>query len=228
MMVPRLRLQPEALGVGMTSQRVRDRLIERLRANGIVNERVLNAIRTVPRHLFVDEALATRAYEDTALPIGHGQTISQPWVVARMTEALFEDGHEPRRVLEVGTGSGYQAAVLAALGLEVHTVERIGDLLRIARKRFRSLGLNVRSKHDDGRAGWAEHGPYDGILVTAGAAALVDELTAQLAPGGVLVAPVGAASAQQLLMLRSQADGSLSRRDLGPVVFVPLLSGTLG
>ena len=228
MMTPRLRLQPEALGMGMTSQRVRDRLIERLRGNGIADERVLNAIRTVPRHLFVDEALATRAYEDTALPIGHGQTISQPWVVARMTEALFEDGHEPRRVLEVGTGSGYQAAVLAAMGLEVHTVERIGDLLRIARKRFRSLGLNVRSKHDDGRAGWAEHGPYDGILVTAGAAALVDELTAQLAPGGVLVAPVGAASAQQLLMLRRQADGSLSRRDLGPVVFVPLLSGTLG
>jgi len=227
-MTPRLRLQPEALGVGMTSQRVRDRLIERLRGNGIADERVLNAIRTVPRHLFVDEALATRAYEDTALPIGHGQTISQPWVVARMTEALFEDGHQPRRVLEVGTGSGYQAAVLAALGLEVHTVERIGDLLRIARKRFRSLGLNVRSKHDDGRAGWAENGPYDGILVTAGAAALVDALTEQLAPGGVLVAPVGAANAQQLLMLRRQADGTLARRDLGPVVFVPLLSGTLG
>jgi protein-L-isoaspartate(D-aspartate) O-methyltransferase len=227
-MSPRLRLQPEAIGVGMTSQRVRDRLIERLRANGITDERVLNAIRTVPRHLFVDEALATRAYEDTALPIGHGQTISQPWVVARMTEALFEDGHQPRRVLEVGTGSGYQAAVLAALGLEVHTVERIGDLLRVARKRFRSLGLNVRSKHDDGRAGWAENGPYDGVLVTAGAAALVDALTEQLAPGGVLVAPVGAANAQQLLMLRRQADGTLVRRELGAVVFVPLLSGTLG
>jgi len=227
-MTPRLRLQPEALGVGMTSQRVRDRLIERLRANGIDNERVLNAIRTVPRHLFVDEALATRAYEDTALPIGHGQTISQPWVVARMTEALFEDGHQPRRVLEVGTGSGYQAAVLAALGCEVHTVERIGDLLRVARKRFRSLGLNVRSKHDDGRAGWEENGPYDAILVTAGAAALVDALTEQLAPGGVLVAPVGVANAQQLLMLRKQADGSLARRELGTVVFVPLLSGTLG
>lgn len=228
MMTPRLRLQPEALGVGMTSQRVRDRLIERLRETGIADERVLNAIRTVPRHLFVDEALATRAYEDTALPIGHGQTISQPWVVARMTEALFEDGHQPQRVLEVGTGSGYQAAVLAALGLEVHTVERIGDLLRVARKRFRSLGLNVRSKHDDGRAGWVENGPYDGILVTAGAAALVDALTEQLAPGGVLVAPVGAANAQQLLMLRRQADGSLLRRELGQVVFVPLLSGTLG
>jgi len=225
---PRLRLQPEAIGLGMTSQRVRDRLIERLRDNGIRDERVLNAIRTVPRHLFVDEALATRAYEDTALPIGHGQTISQPWVVARMTEALFEDGHEPKKVLEVGTGSGYQATVLAALGLEVHTVERIGDLLRIARKRFRSLGLNVRSKHDDGRVGWPENGPYDGILVTAGAPALVDALTEQLAPGGILVAPVGAASAQQLLMLRKEADGSITRRDLGPVIFVPLLSGTIG
>lgn len=227
-MNPRLRLQPEAIGLGMTSQRVRDRLIERLRDNGIRDERVLNAIRTVPRHLFVDEALATRAYEDTALPIGHGQTISQPWVVARMTEALFEDGHEPKKVLEVGTGSGYQATVLAALGLEVHTVERIGDLLRIARKRFRSLGLNVRSKHDDGRVGWPENGPYDGILVTAGAPALVDALTEQLAPGGILVAPVGAASAQQLLMLRKEADGSITRRDLGPVIFVPLLSGTIG
>ena len=227
-MSPRLRLQPEAIGVGMTSQRVRDRLIERLRDTGIRDERVLNAIRTVPRHLFVDEALATRAYEDTALPIGHGQTISQPWVVARMTEALFEDGRAPKKVLEVGTGSGYQATVLAALGVEVHTVERIGDLLRIARKRFRSLGLNVRSKHDDGRVGWAENGPYDGILVTAGAPALVEALTEQLAPGGTLVAPVGAASAQQLVMLRKDAAGAISRSELGPVVFVPLLSGMVG
>ena len=227
-MNPRMRLQPEAIGVGMTSQRVRDRLIERLRDNGIRDERVLNAIRTVPRHLFVDEALATRAYEDTALPIGHGQTISQPWVVARMTEALFEDGRAPRKVLEVGTGSGYQATVLAALGVEVHTVERIGDLLRIARKRFRSLGLNVRSKHDDGRIGWAENGPYDGILVTAGAPALVEALAEQLAPGGTLVAPVGAASAQQLVMLRKDAAGAISRSELGPVVFVPLLSGMVG
>ena len=227
-MSPRLRLQPEAIGVGMTSQRVRDRLIERLRDTGIRDERVLNAIRTVPRHLFVDEALATRAYEDTALPIGHGQTISQPWVVARMTEALFEDRQAPNKVLEVGTGSGYQATVLAALGVEVHTVERIGDLLRIARKRFRSLGLNVRSKHDDGRIGWAENGPYDGILVTAGAPALVEALAEQLAPGGTLVAPVGAASAQQLVMLRKDAAGAISRSELGPVVFVPLLSGMVG
>src|SRR3546814_7205303 len=115
-----------------------------------VDERVLNAVRTVPRHLFGVVALATRAYEDTALPIGHGQTISQPWVVAKMTEALFANGAQPKKVLEVGTGSGYQAAILAALGLEVHTVERIGELLRTARKRFRTLGFNIRSKHDDG------------------------------------------------------------------------------
>jgi protein-L-isoaspartate(D-aspartate) O-methyltransferase len=224
-MMARMRLQPEAIGVGMTSQRVRDRLIERLRENGISDERVLNAIRTVPRHLFVDEAFATRAYEDTALPIGHGQTISQPWVVARMTEALFADGGQPKRVLEIGTGSGYQAAILAVLGLEVHTVERIGELLRVARKRFRSLGLNIRSKHDDGRIGWAEHAPYDGILVTAGAPALVDALTEQLAPGGVLVAPVGGSGAQMLLRLRKLEDGSIERSELASVVFVPLLSG---
>lgn len=222
-MISRLRLQPADVGMGMTSQRVRDRLIERLRGNGIVDERVLNAIRTVPRHQFVDEALATRAYEDTALPIGHGQTISQPWVVAKMTESLLETS--PKKVLEIGTGSGYQGAVLAALGLEVFTVERIGDLLRTARKRFRSLGLHVRSKHDDGRIGWPEEGPFDGIIVTAAAPALVDALTVQLAPGGTLVAPVGGAGGQSLLRLRKDADGRIEQQDLGPVVFVPLLSG---
>ncbi|HEY0310600.1 MAG TPA: protein-L-isoaspartate(D-aspartate) O-methyltransferase [Luteimonas sp.] len=226
-MTARLRLQPEAVGVGMTSQRVRDRLIERLRANGIADERVLNAIRTVPRHLFVDEAFATRAYEDTALPIGHSQTISQPWVVAKMTEALFQDGAQPQKVLEIGTGSGYQGAILAALGLEVFTVERIGDLLRQARKRFRTLGLTVRSRHDDGRIGWPEAAPFEGIVVTAAAPALVDALTAQLAPGGTLVAPVGGADAQSLLRLRKDAEGRVTREDLGPVVFVPLLSGML-
>jgi len=224
-MTARMRLQPEAIGLGMTSQRVRDRLIERLRAGGIADERVLNAIRTVPRHLFVDEALATRAYEDTALPIGHGQTISQPWVVAKMTEALFADGAQPKKVLEVGTGSGYQGAILAALGLEVYTVERIGELLRIARKRFRTLGLNVRSKHDDGRIGWPECGPFDGIVVTAAAPALVDALSAQLAPGGTLVAPVGPSGAQSLRCLRKDDAGAIGERTLGDVVFVPLLSG---
>ena len=224
-MTARMRLHPEAIGVGMTSQRVRDRLIERLRDNGIVDERVLNAIRTVPRHLFIDEALATRAYEDTALPIGHGQTISQPWVVAKMTEALFAEGAKPAKVLEVGTGSGYQAAILAALGLEVHTVERLGELLRTARKRFRTLGFNIRSKHDYGRIGWPENGPFDGIVVTAAAPALVEALSAQLAPGGTLVAPVGGSGAQSLLCLRKDADGVISQENLAPVVFVPLLSG---
>jgi len=224
-MTARMRLQPEAIGVGMTSQRVRDRLIERLRDGGIRDERVLNAIRTVPRHLFVDEALATRAYEDTALPIGHGQTISQPWVVAKMTEALFTGGAQPKKVLEVGTGSGYQGAILAALGLEVYTVERIGELLRIARKRFRTLGLNVRSKHDDGRIGWPECAPFDAIVVTAAAPALVDALTSQLAAGGTLVAPVGASSAQSLMQLRKDAEGAIDESTLAQVVFVPLLSG---
>ena len=217
--------RPEAAGSGLTSQRVRDRLVERLRANGIADERVLNAIRTVPRHLFVDEVLASRAYEDTALPIGHGQTISQPWVVARMTEALLTSN--PKKVLEIGTGSGYQAAVLAALGLEVHTVERIGELLRIARKRLRQAGYTVRSKHDDGRAGWAENGPFDAILVTAAAPALVDELKEQLVPGGVLIAPVGPANAQSLLQVRRLADGGYEEQVLAPVVFVPLLSGVV-
>jgi len=225
-MTARMRLQPEAIGLGMTSQRVRDRLIERLRDNGIRDERVLNAIRTVPRHLFVDEALATRAYEDTALPIGHGQTISQPWVVARMTEAVIE-GVIPKKVLEIGTGSGYQGAILAALGMEVYTVERIGELLRNARKRFRSLRMNVRSKHDDGRIGWPEFAPYDAILVTAGAPALVDALKEQIAPGGTLVAPVGGATSQSLLRLRKGEDGIIEETSLAPVVFVPLLSGII-
>jgi protein-L-isoaspartate(D-aspartate) O-methyltransferase len=230
-MTARMRLQPEAVGLGMTSQRVRDRLIDRLRAGGITDERVLNAIRTVPRHLFVDEALATRAYEDTALPIGHGQTISQPWVVARMTAALFEGElaarTTPRRVLEIGTGSGYQGAILAALGMEVYTVERIGELLRTARKRFRTLGFNVRSKHDDGRIGWPEQAPFDAIVVTAAAPVLVDALTEQLAPDGVLVAPVGGSAGQSLMRLHKDSAGVVTNTTLASVVFVPLLSGMI-
>ena len=224
-MSQRLRLQPEAVGIGMTSQRVRDRLVERLRESGIVDEATLNAIRVVPRHLFIDEALASRAYEDTALPIGHGQTISQPWVVARMTELLLENA--PSKVLEVGTGSGYQAAVLGALGLEVYTVERIGELLRQARKRFRTLGMNIRSKHDDGRVGWPEHAPYDAIIVTAGAPAVVPALVEQLRPGGVLVAPVGGSGSQALVRLLRREDGSVEETRLAAVSFVPLLSGTI-
>jgi protein-L-isoaspartate(D-aspartate) O-methyltransferase len=222
-MMARLRLQAADMGMGLTSQRVRDRLMDDLRKAGIQDARVLNAIRTVPRHQFVDEALASRAYENNALPIGHGQTISQPLVVAKMTEALLASA--PKRVLEIGTGSGYQAAILAALGLEVFTVERIGDLLRTARKRFRSLGLHVRSKHDDGHIGWAEEAPFDAIIVTAAGAGLVDALIAQLAPNGVLIAPVGAGSEQMLVRLHKQADGSVLQEAMGEVVFVPLLPG---
>lgn len=222
-MMARLRLQTADIGMGLTSQRVRDRLMDDLRKAGIQDTRVLNAIRTVPRHQFVDEALASRAYENNALPIGHGQTISQPLVVAKMTEALLASA--PKRVLEIGTGSGYQAAILAALGLEVFTVERIGDLLRTARKRFRSLGLHVRSKHDDGHIGWIEEAPFDAIIVTAAGADLVDALIAQLAPNGVLIAPVGAGNAQMLVRLHKQDDGSVTQEAMGEVVFVPLLPG---
>ncbi|MEO8160780.1 MAG: protein-L-isoaspartate(D-aspartate) O-methyltransferase [Arenimonas sp.] len=225
-MTTRRHSQPEVQGTGMTSQRARDRLVERMRIDGIKDERVLAAIQSLPRHLFIDEALASRAYEDTALPIGKGQTISQPWVVARMTEALVEHGM-PKKVLEIGTGSGYQAAVLATLGIEVYTVERIDELLRLARRRFRNMGLNLRTKHDDGRLGWPEHAPYDAIIVTAAGAALDQSLLDQLGEGGTLVAPVGAANATQaLLRVRKTPEGVL-REDLGKVVFVPLVPGTI-
>lgn len=218
-------LSPDALGLGMTSQRARDRMIERLRSEGgIGDERVLNAMRLLPRHLFIDEALGSRAYEDTALPIGHGQTISQPWVVARMTQALLEFG-QPKRVLEIGTGSGYQAALLAMLVDEIFSVERIDELLRQARRRLRRLGFaKVRCRHDDGKSGWADAAPFDAIIVTAGAQAVDTALIDQLAPGGVLVAPVGGRNGQQLLRLRRTADG-LSEEQLAAVVFVPLLPG---
>jgi len=181
-------------------------------------------MRRVPRHLFVEEALASRAYEDTALPIGQAQTISQPWVVARMTEALVEFGL-PARVLEVGTGSGYQAAVLAALVEKVYTVERIEDLLRLARRRFRKLGIdNIRSRHDDGSLGWSEHAPFDAILVTAAGEQLDDALFDQLSPDGVMVAPVGPAGTQRLMRYRHGA-GGWNAESLGPVSFVPLLGG---
>jgi len=235
-MIGRHRIGAEAQGLGMTSQRARDRLIDSLREGRAANSRqvepirdprVLEAIRTVPRHLFIDEALASRAYEDTALPIGRGQTISQPWVVARMTEALLEHG-VPDSVLELGTGSGYQAAVLAALVPKVFTVERIEELLRAARRRFRRLGIdNLRSKHDDGRLGWPEHAPYDAIIVTAAAESLDPALFEQLAPGGVLVAPLGDSNSQQLWRFRRDADGALQKENLGAVLFVPLLGGTL-
>jgi protein-L-isoaspartate(D-aspartate) O-methyltransferase len=215
---------PEARGLGMTSQRARDRLIERLKTEGIADRRVLEVLARLPRHLFVEEALASRAYEDTALPIGLGQTISQPYVVARMTEALIEP-KIPAKVLEIGTGSGYQAAVLAALCGNVYTVERIDELLRDARRRFRKLGLaNIRSKHDDGKLGWPEHAPFDAIMLTAAGEYIDDALFAQLAPDGVLVAPVGPPGAQRLLRYRNDGQGWTSEM-LGQVSFVPLLGG---
>ncbi|MBS0590921.1 MAG: protein-L-isoaspartate(D-aspartate) O-methyltransferase [Proteobacteria bacterium] len=230
-----LRLPPEAHGLGMTSQRARDRLIERLatprpedRRKPITDRRVLDVMRRLPRHMFIEDALASRAYEDDALPIGRAQTISQPWVVARMTEALIEHAM-PKKVLEIGTGSGYQAALLAALVGQVYTIERIDELLRNARRRFRKLGIeNIRSKNVDGKLGWAEHAPYDAIMVTAAGEALPAELFDQLAPTGVLVAPVGKPGAQKLLryrLIEKESGAMWVGESLGDVSFVPLLSG---
>ena len=216
---------PEAAGLGMTSQRARDRLVAKLREEGIADPRILDVMRTLPRHLFVDEALAPRAYENTALPIGHGQTISQPWVVARMTAALLEHG-VPSRVLEIGTGSGYQAAVLAQLVPEVFTVERIEELLRQARRRFRKLKLeNIRSRHDDGHLGWPAEGPFDAIILTAAGESVPQDLLAQLAPGGVLLAPLGPSGHQRLVRVRGDAEGGVQHEALANVSFVPLLGG---
>ncbi len=211
-------------GIGMTSARTRDRLVERLRAHGIRSEAVLNQIRNVPRHLFVDEALASRAYEDTALPIGHGQTISQPYVVAKMTEALL-DGFDGETVLEIGTGCGYQTAVLAALVSKVYTVERIPELLRKTRQRLRELDIyNVQFRPGDGWEGWPKYAPYDGIIVTAAAPVVPEKLLEQLAPGGRLVMPVGVPGYQDLILLTRSAE-HYEERSLGGVSFVPLVKG---
>jgi len=208
-------------GIGMTSARTRERLVQRLQSSGIRDAAVLDALRRVPRHLFVDEALASRAYEDTALPIGHNQTISQPYTVARMTELLFADG--ARRVLEVGTGSGYQTAVLCALAAEVYSVERIEPLLKSARQRLQELGYrNFRLKLADGSMGWNEYGPYDAILVTAAAEDVPVPLLDQLARGGRLVAPVGNAARQELLLVRNSVDGMLTEH-VEMANFVPLI-----
>jgi protein-L-isoaspartate(D-aspartate) O-methyltransferase len=213
-----------ARGIGMTSQRTRDRLVTRLMEEGIRNLQVLEVIRRTPRHLFVDEALASRSYEDTALPIGHGQTISQPYVVARMTEALLESG-PLGRVLEVGTGSGYQAAVMAPLAKELYSVERILPLLDQARRRLRELGLrNVRLKHSDGNWGWTQYAPFDAIIATAAPEAVPQALLDQLIIGGRLVMPVGPNGAQELILL-TRTEGGIERRVLDRVSFVPMRSG---
>jgi protein-L-isoaspartate(D-aspartate) O-methyltransferase len=211
-------------GIGMTSARTRDRLIARLREQGITDNEVLERIRSVPRHVFVDEALASRAYEDTALPIGHAQTISQPYIVARMTQALLEGG-KPRKVLEVGTGCGYQTAVLAPLVVNVYSVERIAALQLKARQVLRDLRIsNVYMKHGDGFEGWAAHAPFDGIIVAAASYAVPPALLEQLADGGRLVIPVGSDGEQQLLRITRRGE-RYEREVLGAVVFVPLLQG---
>lgn len=219
-------LPPSALkGEGMTSQRARDRLAVTLKESGIRDTRVIDVIRNLPRHHFIDQALHSRAYENTALPIGHGQTISQPWVVARMTEALLEFG-VPQKVLEIGTGSGYQAAVLAALVPQVYTVERIEELLRQARRRFRQLGIaNLRSRYDDGKLGWPDEGPFDAVILTAAGDAIPHAILDQMTPTGVLIAPVGSPSSQTLIRMRGDGQGDFIQEELGPVSFVPLLGG---
>jgi protein-L-isoaspartate(D-aspartate) O-methyltransferase len=210
-------------GIGMTSARTRERLVSRLREAGIRSASVLEAIRRIPRHLFVDEALAHRAYEDTALPIGYNQTISQPYTVARMTELLLDQG--ARRILEVGTGSGYQTAVLCSLADEVYSVERIDPLLKSARRCLQEAGFrNFRLQHSDGSLGWPEYAPYDAIIVTAAAAELPHALLSQLASGGTLVAPVGTAERQELIRIRLTSEG-VQQEILEMANFVPLVHG---
>ena len=214
----------EPKGIGMTSQRTRERLVDRLRAEGIRDARVLHQVRDIPRHLFIDEALATRAYEDTALPIGNGQTISQPYIVARMTEALLACG-PLENVLEVGTGSGYQTAILAPLVRRVYTIERIQTLLLQARRRLQLLQIrNVITKHTDGSVGLPEYAPFDGIIVTAAPEGIPLALVEQLRPGGCMVLPVGQRNAQALVRVQRTEEG-YEHEMLERVSFVPLLAG---
>jgi protein-L-isoaspartate(D-aspartate) O-methyltransferase len=221
----------DSAGIGMTSQRTRLRMVERLRDKGIRDERVLAAMAAVPRHLFVDEALASRAYEDSALPIGFSQTISQPYVVARMIESLIGDNGMPGRVLEVGTGCGYQAAVLAQLAREVYSVERIRALLERARANLRGLRLsNLRLTHGDGNLGLQQAAPFDAIVVAAAARAVPQALLQQLAQGGRMVLPLKTAQAArgaQRLALFARGARGITETILDEVLFVPLETGKL-
>ncbi len=211
-------------GIGMTSARTRDRLVQRLRDQGIKNVEVLDRVRNIPRHIFVDEALSSRAYEDTALPIGFGQTISQPYIVAKMTESLL-DGPPLQNVLEVGTGCGYQTAILSGLVGKIATIERLEPLVKRAKERLKELGIkNVKFRHGDGTAGWATHGPYDGILVAAAPLRIPEALLEQLAVGGRMLMPVGPEGKQELVRF-TKREQKVDRQSLGPVAFVPLLGG---
>ena len=208
----------------MTSMRARERLVSRLREEGITDENVLDAMRSVPRHTFVDEALASRAYEDVALPIGMKQTISQPFIVALMTQTIIA-APAPSRVLEIGTGCGYQTAVLASLVTRVYTVERIELLLTRARRRLRMLNIsNVRFKHDDGNAGWAECGPFDAMLVAAAPPRLPEKLVEQIVVGGRLVIPVGDPR-QQRLKVFTRTESGVDEDTIADVAFVPMIGG---
>lgn len=200
-------------------------MVDLLRRRGIKDEAVLRAMGTVPRHKFVAGIEAGRAYGDHPLPIGHQQTISQPYMVAFMTEALALSPGD--RVLEIGTGSGYQAAVLAEMGMEVYTVERIPELQQKAEARLEELGYDVHAKLSDGYGGWPEFAPYDGIIVTAAAPALPDPLVDQLAEGGHLVIPVGQTGGFQTLWNIIKEDGQIRKVDLGGVAFVPFVSENL-
>jgi protein-L-isoaspartate(D-aspartate) O-methyltransferase len=211
-------------GIGMTSQRTRERMVQRLGDLGIANLRVLEAMLHTPRHLFVDEAFAHRAYEDVALPIAFNQTISQPYIVARMTEVLMAAMPEQPRILEIGTGCGYQTAVLARLVQHVYSIERISPLLERTRQRFRELGIaNITLKCADGSFGWSQHAPFDGIIVTAAAPVVPEALVKQLSPGGTLVLPEG--GRVQKLKIYRKKDGQLVVNELDEVRFVPLLGG---
>jgi len=213
-------------GIGMTSERTRERLVQRLQESGLRNQQVLDVICKTPRHLFVDEALAHRAYEDTALPIGHNQTISQPYVVGRMTELLLAGGPLDK-VLEIGTGCGYQTAVLAQLVERVFTIERIQALQEKAKERLQQLAIrNVVYRWGDGWHGWNAMGPYNGIVVTAAASEVPQSLLEQLAPGGRMIIPVGEQEGEQQLMLIVRTEFGFERQLLDPVRFVPLLTGT--
>jgi len=216
--------KPNLNGIGMTSQRTRERLIGRLMEQGIKNHRVMDVMRTTARHIFLDEALSHRAYEDVALPIGYGQTISQPYIVARMTEALVNTG-EVNRVLEIGTGCGYQTAVMAHLSKEVYSVERIRPLLERARKNLKVLDIrNVELKHADGSLGWPEKGKFDAIITTAAPQQVPNGLLEQLAEGGRLIIPVGGEAGQELRLITRRGD-EYTIEVLCKVRFVPLLAG---
>ena len=215
-------------GIGMTSQRTRERMLTRLREQGIKDEVTLAAIGEIPRHIFVDEALATRAYEDVSLPIGYGQTISQPYTVAKMTE-LLRAGRPLGKVLEIGTGCGYQTAVLSKVAAEVYSLERISPLVMKARKHLRETRMsNIKLKHADGTMGLPDFGPFDGIIVTAAATHIPEDLMQQLAVGGRMVIPVGVEEQVLYMIERTESEGGTEfiKTKLEPVKFVPLLGGT--